>query len=106
MHDLKWSNTKKTIARKAFDLALKKELDAVIRDVKSRAARIEKPQDLWKLESYLTECRKEIDFKYDYRYSVLPVVFARLLRDGLLTEDDLQGLGEDKFKWIRGMAIL
>ena len=31
---------------------------------------------------------------YDYHYSILPLVFAHLLRDGRVTEDDLQGLGQ------------
>jgi integrase len=30
---------------------------------------IQQPSDLWDLEHYLTERRREIDRKYDYRYS-------------------------------------
>jgi hypothetical protein len=106
VQDLIWSPTEKKVARRAFDLALQKELNSVISDVKRRAAKIERPEDLWKLESYLSECRKEIDGKYDYRYSVLPMVFARLLRDGHLTEEELRGLGDEKLRWIRGIAAL
>jgi hypothetical protein len=36
-----------------------------------QAKMIEQPSDLWELERYLTERRKEIDSRYDYRYSVL-----------------------------------
>ena len=38
------------------------------------ADKIEQPTDLWDLEHYLTESRKKIDRKYDYRYSVLTEV--------------------------------
>ena len=31
MHELKWSHAEKTVARRAFDLALGKELEALIR---------------------------------------------------------------------------
>jgi hypothetical protein len=48
-----------------------------------------------------TISRREIDRRYDYRYSVLPLVFAHLLRDGRLTEDDLHGLGQGKLDLIR-----
>jgi hypothetical protein len=65
------------------------------------AGKIEQPADLWNLESYLTESRKEIDRKYDYRYSVLVGVFGRLVREGLLSEEELRGLGEDKLEFIR-----
>ena len=46
-----------------------------------------------------------MDKKYDYRYSVLPSVFARLIREGWLSFEKLEGLGEDKIQeiksWIR-----
>jgi hypothetical protein len=66
------------------------------------AAKIHEPSDLWELEDYLCERRKQINEKYDYRYSVLPTVFGILLREGRLTEQDLDGLGEDKLRFIRG----
>ena len=84
MNDLRWSPPEKAAARKAFDLALTREFDDVTREVKRRAAGIKDRSALWELEDYLTTSRKEIDRKYDYRYSVLPMVFAYLIREGRL----------------------
>jgi hypothetical protein len=106
MHELKWSHAEKTVARRAFDLALGKELEDLIREAKGRSARIEEPSELWDLETWLTKRRREIDRSYDYRYSVLPLVFAQLLRDGRLTEDDLRGLGKEKLDRIRRASTL
>ena len=61
------------------------------------AGNIEQPTDLWDLEHYLTESHKRIDRTYDYRYSVLTDVFGRLIREGRLSEKELQGLGEDSW---------
>ena len=55
------------------------------------------------MEHYLTQHRKEIDRKYDYRYSQLTHVFGRLLHDVRLNEE-LRGLREDKLKPIRTLA--
>jgi hypothetical protein len=52
--------------------------------------------DLWDLEHYLTERRKEIDRKYDYRYSQLTLAFGKLLRESRLGEEELRGLREVK----------
>jgi hypothetical protein len=41
---------------------------------------------------------------FDYRYSVLPRVFAALLRAGQISEDALRGLAPDKLDAIRHMA--
>jgi Photoprotection regulator fluorescence recovery protein len=106
MHDLKWSGTEKAAARKAFDAALDRELNATMREARERAARITEPSQLWKLEAWLSERRREIERTYDYRYSVLPLVFARLIREGLLDEDELHGLGPDKLDYIRRAATL
>jgi len=106
MYELKWSHAEKTVARRAFDLALGKELEALLQEGKGRAARIEEPSELWDLESWLTERRREIDRRYDYRYSILPLVFAQLLRDGRLTEDDLHGLGPEKLDLIRRASAI
>lgn len=103
---LKWSQTEKAIARKAFDRALERELEGVIQKTKQMATKIQQPSDLWRLESYLTESRKKIDGRYDYRYSVLPLVFGALIREGHLDEGELHGLAEDKLRYIRSCAQL
>jgi len=102
--DLMWSSSEKGIARKAFDAALKRELHEVIQEAKQMASRIRQSSDLWDLEHYLTQRRREIDRKYDYRYSQLTLVFGKLLRETRLGEEDLRGLREDKLESIRSYA--
>ncbi len=101
MRDLRWSAAEKAVARKAFDGALQRELQAVMREAKEMAAKIQEPAEL---ERYLNEQRREIDQRYDYRYSVLPSVFGELIRRGCLREEELDGLGADKFNTIRRYA--
>src|SRR5258708_35102669 len=100
MRDLRWSPAEKAIARKVFESALQQELEAVIREAKEMAAKIQQVSDVWDLESYLTQRRREIDRQYDYRYSVLPEVFGNLIREGRLREEDLRGLGDDKLAYV------
>ena len=99
-----WSRPEKALARKAFDAALGRELHEVIQEAKKMASQIQQSSDLWDLEYYLTERRKEINRKYDYRYSQLTHVFGRLLYENRLREDELRGLREDKLKPICSFA--
>jgi|SRR5215467_11577175 len=101
-----WSKSEKAIARTAFDAALDRELHQVVEEAKQKANQIKEPGDLWDLEHYLTERRKEINSKYDYRYSQLTHVFGRLLYEGRVSEEELRGLGEDKLKSIHSLADL
>src|ERR1700682_2206683 len=104
MRELKWSSTEKAIARRCFDRALRQELDAAIQSTKEMAAKIRQASELWELERYLTRLRKEIDRKYEYKYSTLVLVFGELVREGRLNAKDLQGLTEDKLAYIRREA--
>ena len=100
----RWSKSEKAIARAVFDAALKRELQDVMQETKQRANQIKEPADVWELEHYLTERRKEINHKYDYRYSQLTHVCGKLLYEGRISEEDLSGLRDDKLKSIRSLA--
>jgi Photoprotection regulator fluorescence recovery protein len=106
MHDLKWSNGEKKAAKSLFETALQRELHAYIEEFKERAAKVEKPDDLWLLSKQATMKQREIDEKYDFRYSQLIFVFANLLRNGTIQENELAALGEEKARYIVGIANL
>jgi hypothetical protein len=104
LRQLKWSSTERAIARRCFERALRQELDAAIQSTKEMAAKIRQPSELWELEHHLTQLRKEIDRKYEYKYSKLVFVFADLVREGKLDPEDLRGLSEEKLRYIRQHA--
>ena len=104
MRELKWSSTERAIARRCFDRALQRELNEAIQSAKEMAAKIRQASELWDLEHHLTQLRKEIDRKYQYKYSTLILVFADLIQDGQLGLADLRGLSEDKLRYIRQHA--
>ena len=102
--DMTWSRSEKAIARKAFDAALQRELRELMQEAKEIAGQIKLPSDLWDLQEYLSQRRKEIDRKYDYRYSQLTQVFGRLLYETRVSEEELRGFSKDKLKTIRSLA--
>jgi hypothetical protein len=99
-----WSRPEKAIARTVFDAALKRELHEIMQEARRKANQISKADDLWDLERYLTQHRKDIDAKYEFRSSRLTRVFGRLLSEGRVSEEELSGLGEDKLKVVRSCA--
>ena len=99
-----WSRSEKALARTAFDAALGRELHEVIQEAKKMASQIQQSSDLWDLEHYLTQRRKEINRKYGFRGSRLIDVLGRLLYEKRLREDELRGLREDKLKSIHSLA--
>lgn len=106
MRDFSWTAAEKKVARAAFDLAVNRELASVRREVESMLAASPDVHTVWRVHEFLSDKRREIDSKYDYRYSVLISVFARLLQEGWLSEGDLRGLAADKVEaMIRIVAL-
>ncbi len=101
MYDFTWSKTEKQMARWAFDAALQREYAELLRQTREMAGKMAEGDDLWRLHDFLTDKRREIDEKYDYRYSQLISVFARLIYQGWLSLEELEGLAEDKLTRIR-----
>ena len=104
-HQPTWSRKDKTVARAAFDAALGRELHELIQETKRMSSQINQSSDLWDLERHLTQRRKEIDRKYEYRASRLTEVLGRLLYENRLTEEELRGLSEERMNSIRCFAI-
>jgi hypothetical protein len=106
MPDSPWTPAEKRIARRVFEAALQRELAETLAEFKRRAAQATQAQDMWSVEGFLAQARRAIDAKYDYRYSQLVLVFGRLLREGRISEQDLNGLSEDKVSTMRTIASL
>ena len=56
---------------------------------------------MWEIEDYLRKARTDIDQVFDYRYSQLPFVFARLIHEGHIDEGCLGGLSQEKLDLVR-----
>jgi hypothetical protein len=104
MMEQNWSKKEKAIAKRAFEKAYEKECKDLIEKIQKRASVAKGLPDIWRLHEFLTKKIKEIDGKYDYRYSMLILVFARLMKEGWITVDEIEGLSEGKFSKIRYLA--
>jgi hypothetical protein len=106
MHSNVWTESEKKIAHRVYESALQRELAEIIEEFKTKAANVKTPEDMWAVQKYLERSQREIEEKYDYRYSQLILIFGRLLREGRIEEDDLKGMAEDKLADIRRVANL
>lgn len=104
MSKMEWSKREKEIARQAFKAAYLRECMSALEVVRNMVALIDEPTGLWELSDYLMNKRREIDEKYDNRYSVLPIVFARSIEEGWMEYEDLASISDEKLEQIRQFA--
>ena len=96
MNEFKWRESEKRIANRAFEKARTTELDEVVQYFKAEAAKIADVDQLWTLIDQMKIIRYQFEQKYDYRYSILVLVFARLLGEKRISIQDLAGIDGDK----------
>ena len=106
MREFTWSATEKKAARTAFDLALARETSATRQQAEAMLRNSSDDRVIWRLHDYLDEKRREVDQKYDYRYSVLMMVFPRLVSEGWLKLEELAGIGAEKVDVIEKVMSL
>jgi transcriptional/translational regulatory protein YebC/TACO1 len=106
VYDLKWSESEKKLSRRVFEAALQAELADIIAKFKAKAAAVKTPDEMWAVQEFLAKNQREIEQKYDYRYSQLILVFAKLVREGRIAEEQLHGLSEEKLSYIRHIVSL
>jgi hypothetical protein len=91
-----WSLQEQEIARRVFDLAYEREIADLLQTVSAHAGAMTEAKDMWCLNDFLSAKRHEVDGKYDFRYPYLVVVFARLVKEGWLQPQELEGLDPSK----------
>ena len=106
LRELHWSQGEKKCARAAFDAAIVRECAAIRKQVEGMLRSSAEPEEIWRIDDFLSEKRSEFERKYDFRYSVLIGVFGRLLYEGWVTEADLADLKADKLEFVRTIAAM
>ncbi len=102
--EITWSETERKIVREVLQRAYHRETDTLIQVVREEASHITELKDLWKLHDFLSARRFDLDGKYDDRDSEIIFVFARLLKEGWLQLDELQGLAKDKISKVSALS--
>lgn len=83
-----WSKSDKESARYLFELGKKRDYQKLILSIRNFS--LEMDENIWDLKEFLDAKAKEFDAKYDYRYSMLPILFACYIEEGLLSINDLE----------------
>lgn len=102
--EAEWSKIEQKIAQEAFERAYQREIEALIEQVRDRANAIAELEDMWHLHDFLSARRHEVDGKYDYSYSMLVFIFARLVKEGWLHLNELEGLDKSKIAKIAALS--
>jgi hypothetical protein len=99
-----WSASEETVARQAFERAYERALEGLIAHLRERVPQLDGAESLWELHDFLSIQRHAIEGRFDFREPGLLFVFAGLLKDDLISLEELQGLEAIKLAKITAMT--
>ena len=99
-----WTAQEEEIARRAFERALSREVEALIDTLQQHAAALRSPEQVWQLHDFLSIRRHQIEGRSTFALTGLLFVFADFVKAGLMSVEELDGLAVDKQAKIRAMA--
>lgn len=99
-----WSANEEMVARQAFERAYERALESLIAHLRERVPQLDGAESLWELHDFLSIQRHAIEGRFDFREPGLLFVFAGLLKDDLISLEELQGLEAIKLAKITAMT--
>jgi hypothetical protein len=104
--DTQWSLQEEAIAKTAFELSYRREIAAVMAEAKRQAEEAQEPDDLWRLNDFLSARRHYLDGKYDFSPESLVFTFAQLIKEGWIELQELNGISPEKLSKIRILTLM
>lgn len=99
-----WTDPEQSVAKEAFERAYGRAVERLVDALRSRAAGLYSAESVWQLHDYLSIERHTMEGRFDFRLDGILFVFASLVKDDLLTIDELAGLDAEKLAKIAAMS--
>ena len=99
-----WTDQEQAIAKRAFDSAYGRAIAGLTETLQERVMALKGADDVWQLHDFLSIQRHSIEGHFDFRLDGILFVFASLVKDNLLTLDELAGLEAEKIAKITAMS--
>jgi len=99
-----WTDSEQAVARNAFDRAYSRSIDRLVLAIRNRSEQLSNAESVWALHDFLSIERHTIEGRFDFRVEGILFVFASLVKDQLLSLDELDGLDAEKLSKIAAMS--
>jgi hypothetical protein len=99
-----WSEQEQAIAQAALNRARLRAVQVLIEALQRQVGHLDTIDSVWNLHDFLSTQRYQIEGRFDFRLDGILFVFASLLKEGLLSAEELEGLDSEKLAKIMAMA--
>ena len=100
-----WSTEEQSVAREAFDKGNKRSIEVLIATLQERAKTLDSPESIWTLHDFLSSQRFEYEGRSVFDESNALFALAEMLKQKLISLDELAGLDQVKVSKIKAMSM-
>ena len=100
-----WSSQEEQVARQVFNNGRKRSIESLILTLQTKCQELSTDESIWDMHDYLSTERHLFEGRSEFDYSNILFNLADLLKQQLITLDELEGLDPKKLAKIKAMSM-
>ena len=100
-----WSSQEEQVARHVFDNGRKRSIESLISVLQAKCQELSTDESVWSMHDYLSTERHIFEGRSEFDYNNILFTLADLLKQQLITLEELDGLDPKKLAKIKAMSM-
>ena len=100
-----WTQDELLIARAAFEAGKQRSIEVLIKTLQESVGGLNSPESIWLLHDYLSTERYQYEGRADFDTSNILFTLADMIKQKLVSADDLNGLDQKKLSKVKAMSM-
>tara|TARA_B100000475_G_scaffold127059_1_gene92859 strand:+ start:1944 stop:2264 length:321 start_codon:yes stop_codon:yes gene_type:complete len=100
-----WSTQEEHVARQAFNNGRQRSIESLISTLQGKCQELSTDESVWNMHDFLSTERHIFEGRSEFDYGNILFTLADLLKQQLITLDELEGLDPKKLAKIKAMSM-
>lgn len=100
-----WTPEEEAVARRAFECGKQRSVEALIETLKEQSCKLDTAESIWSFHDFLSTERYQYEGRADFDFSNILFTLADMIKQSLISYDDLDGLNQLKLSKIKAMSM-
>lgn len=100
-----WTTEEQAVARHAFETGKERSIAVLIASLQEQSKILDTPDSIWKLHDFLSTERYQYEGRSDFDVNNILFTLADMIKQNLISYDDLSGLDQMKMSKIKAMSM-
>ena len=100
-----WTQDELAIARAAFEAGKQRSIEVLIQTLQENVGSLNTPESIWQLHDYLSTERYQYEGRADFDTNNILFTLADMIKQQLISADNLNGLDQKKLSKVKAMSM-